>query len=662
MLDLRVLINGIDVSPFVNTDDGTLEYTIIAGAPPGTYSTLKFDLVEDGMDDSMVTALFPLEWKEIVVTLNLGSGYVREFAGFIDDSEVEVPQGLNLRHIVSAKDYSVLMTKTAIDRLYVFENNTDFHILTTILGDFFPSYYFVNFVQSTVVIPEFIIDSGTVMELVQALCNQTGCNFYVDANRYVHYYYGQENNPAPFRYDQDGDDDETATVRAMEVFKYKNDLSGLANRVLVTGGRETITPPNSVQDIFPYVGDDVPDVSVMDNIYTFQLHYEQLTKLNSITRQVSGVDSGGSYTSQRAVPWAYADSSDTTTRTGADGVPLNFTNLTAHLISVGSGDGASMDFTTSLTRGVYYIAYMDNTDPTVAQPRIVQATVSPYYEYMLTVVIQGEAIIIGGLAQMTETLNLSAGLDDPTTIHVNVAMNGVLVTSGLVGAYDIWIGSGWPVLVNQSTGFVRYTAHPNFPAPTVSRPHTVTYAGSRDLKAVAIYQPSVTKYGGGSTGQIGGGAPFQPTGTVLPRPFDYFISDSNLTTYAAVVNTARAELLRRANGIKTGTLNTLYGAGLKAGMNIRITSPLYRLDGIFIINKLTCKIDGGTTRYYTMDFGDYKPGLNNLLARMNQATRLLQKPPTGSATVNRFSKTYYSLDRSFFGSARFGDGVSTFSG
>jgi hypothetical protein len=214
-------------------------------------------------------------------------------------------------------------------------------------------------------------------------------------------------------------------------------------------------------------------------------------------------------------------------------------------------------------------------------------------------------------------------------------------------------------LVDQSKGTVTYMPASAgaiaYPGDTGIQ-DGINYDYFEVCNAVATYEPSRNTYGGYIAGGDREGG---------YRYFDMVVRDDNVKDLASARARARAELLARANGTKTGTFSTLYGEGLVPGMNLRLTSTQFGFDETFIINKMKVetfgpgKYDGNVqaVTVYTYDFGDYNPELADLLSKLGKQKDdsqfdddIIFGDVTNYTTLDR---TYYGVSTSVFGNVKF---------
>jgi hypothetical protein len=612
-----------DVTSYNAVDLETVEIDR-ASEQGGQNGTANFELDFNLIPSVVWSAMLPLN-KRIIEIYNLDAisdPYL--FTGQIEVAEKAPIHGAKTKMLVSCVDDKALLDTTVI-RNEEYNDTTDYHILTSMLGDYFPSYFNISSVQTLGEVAYFHSQLETAAEFIRRLRGEVGANFYIAPGKRIHWYY-TEDLPALFRYDESGTTpSNTASVRPYKIEKYLHDTSGMITRVYVVGAQVAL-------DTTPFKIGSEPPITVASAgglPATYQISNHPLYNIASFQGAIYGY--GGSPSLKPRI-WQWKNGSST---------PLaSATPNTSQMIYATTGD---IIYSTISVPGPKIVAYMDYNG------RDNEGNVVKHVTYLFA---PGRVyhVTIGDYQLKIEDWAIYSG--HPTEVRI--------IVYGGIGNDTVWIGDGWPILIDRSTGKITYLPDDAdaifYPGEVIG--DALSYRYYEVGNAIATYEPSRTTYGG----DLAGG---DPDGG--DRYFDLVIKDDKITDLATAKARARAELLARANGVKQGTFTTLYGEGLFPGMNVRLTSTQFGFDEHFLISRMNLKTVGpgeydGNVQpvvLYTFDFGDYSPELADLLSKLSRQ----QDDSMFDGTIVFGDETHYStLDRTYYGVPTSIYGVSKYTG
>lgn len=212
-LDLTVFIGGVDVTAYVQP--GSMQIVSVL--------TYQSDTCKLLLEDA--SGLTIGDWEEIVIL----DGGTRIFAGYAmvtASSEIGLEENLQVQGV----SYEALLEKVVIKKQYT-SAITDAAILT----DLFAMY--LSEIDTSTLQPghsyeRVRFNRWTLRKVIDFLSDNACADWYIDANKTLHYFTGEENS-APFELSDDPDLSDSMPYTNLQL---NLDGSGVVNRVEVVGG------------------------------------------------------------------------------------------------------------------------------------------------------------------------------------------------------------------------------------------------------------------------------------------------------------------------------------------------------------------------------------------------------------------------------------------
>jgi hypothetical protein len=221
---LTVTIGGHDVTAYLNLGPelpGRLELHSVL---THQIDTCSFDVYNIGP----VISWFK-EWSEVIIT-DTGSGS-RLFGGFLQlPSTASMAGGTRMDGKIQCSDYTCLLDHVKVKELFV--GQTDAYMLAYVFNKYLPEINATTYVQALKTWPLLKLNNVTIRQAIDKLAQGAGCDWYVDYNKNLHFYYGVA-SAAPF--DLSDTPNLTTTIPYTD-FKMNLDGTGVINRVTVNGG------------------------------------------------------------------------------------------------------------------------------------------------------------------------------------------------------------------------------------------------------------------------------------------------------------------------------------------------------------------------------------------------------------------------------------------
>lgn len=249
-MSLTLIIDGIDRTSFLLHESLT-----ITQSNDGLNSTCEFDLIDTSIvqantwtvgvtriEDGDVITNYTVFNPSTKVEVNITDGATTYFAGVLSSISTE-NQGLltvgewtepdtKILHC-SCHDFNQMLEESVVDELREYGASTDEEIIDDIFADFVTGIDFATHVSGGYVFAEISFENVTVRQVLDTLCAQSKCVWYVDYSKKLHYATAEVNSPAWHLSDNpDG----------VNSFPYLDDISkqvdavNLVNRVFVVGG------------------------------------------------------------------------------------------------------------------------------------------------------------------------------------------------------------------------------------------------------------------------------------------------------------------------------------------------------------------------------------------------------------------------------------------
>lgn len=553
------------------------------------------------------------------------------FSGYCDNVELTVLNGITLGAKMSCKDSSIILKERLTYKTYL--NKTDKYIIQDLLTTYFGTLFDVTSAIDTTSAPMeyFATYYETVLVAIQRICKINGARFWIDYDNKAHYTNSTSGVLAPFGFSESGNPDSVSPSRTMGVNRYLHDLSALATKVVVIGGSENRT-------------------------FTAESITTNPHDLLTLTPTVSQFK----YAAYNyPVFWTYKNSDNANSTVDHLAIDSTNTAVANHMMLLQEWR-LSNGFGGFHYAQTYSDVYMQAGEMVICVQTPTGFETQKYnFEedigYGVTVDYQGHATVY-----RTASSGFGKGI-------CNIIIQAIYALVAETYFYDaprlLWIGHGWPSVVNQATGTVEYTtatvdtsmligSTPGSPGPwtagltlpTVpsvaadgSYPHSISYSGPVPIKAIATMDNLRDVYG-----------PVYDGSNHLY--FDLLVKDEKIKSAQIAVDRALMTLVERARGIKSLEINSMNARGLQPGMVINVDSPS-RVGAAenFLVNKVTINGLGGSEANYKIYMGDYNPQMEDLYLVLSRQKDDSQEGEDARTTVTytqdyTTTATYYYDD------------------
>ena len=223
-LSLSVTVGGHDITSHLNlgTDvPGKLETVSVLSHQ---IDTLTFDVY----NISSIVSYFK-EWAEVIVT-NTGTG-VRLFGGFLQIPSLTADSGgTRLDGEIQCSDYTCLLDHIKVKELFI--GYTDAAMLVALFAKYLPEISTTTYVQTLKTWPALTLNNITLRQAIDKLAQGAGCDWYIDYNKNLHFFYGTS-AMAPFGL---SDAPDLVNTFPYTTFVLNLDGTGVINRVTINGG------------------------------------------------------------------------------------------------------------------------------------------------------------------------------------------------------------------------------------------------------------------------------------------------------------------------------------------------------------------------------------------------------------------------------------------
>lgn len=259
---LKITIGGVDLTenipPVAENETGLPGFQIVAEQGKA------IDTASFGVRDA--NALGISEMDEVIVSNPAGT--IKYFAGLLTTVQ-DVLKGPDLHLMCSCQDYTILLERSFIAKRWLAETS-DLTVLADIATYAQPPLDEFDFTTNVIHagnVPKFQAGQISVRAALDKLATMTGASWYIDYDKNLHWYVGEE-DIAPWNISDDPDLSTTFPSQGLTRIK---DGSKIINRVILMGGNYLSDPVTdyfagtgqSVRVILPYAWQPVSGASTI---------------------------------------------------------------------------------------------------------------------------------------------------------------------------------------------------------------------------------------------------------------------------------------------------------------------------------------------------------------------------------------------------------------
>ncbi len=216
-----ITVNGVDITTYVDPDSVSIENVLTRQV-----DTFSFRITEGASVDLR-------EWHEVVVTDPLGA---RIFGGYIQTERIGNAAGGTRKEYneVRATDYACLFDRVIVREQFT-TSTTDAAILAALFAEYLPGegFDYTSSVHEIATYPKARFNRSSLREVLDTLASGANADWYVDANKVLHYFPASESELAPFAL---SDSPDGLTSWGYDNLQVDRDGTGVINRIEIIGG------------------------------------------------------------------------------------------------------------------------------------------------------------------------------------------------------------------------------------------------------------------------------------------------------------------------------------------------------------------------------------------------------------------------------------------